>query len=52
MPVEAGRDSTGPYYRWGRLGFKYYYRAKDAVTRNAAKAAAAKQGRAIKANSG
>ena len=39
-PAKRGRDSKGPYYRWGKKGKKYYYKAGDAKSRAKAKAAA------------
>ena len=50
MPVERGRDSKGPYYRWGDEGKKYHYTPGDEDSREKAKRRAAKQGRAIEAN--
>lgn len=52
MPVQRGRDSEGPFYRWGDQGKKYHYEAGDSDSREAAKAKAAAQGRAIKARQG
>lgn len=52
MPVQRGVDARGPFYRWGARGHKYYYTAKSVAGREAAKRAAAKQGRAIKASQG
>lgn len=50
MPVMNGRDSKGPFYRWGETGFKYRYTANNVKEREKAKALAARQGRAIKAS--
>ena len=25
MPIQKGKDSNGPFYRWGTRGKKYYY---------------------------
>ena len=50
MPVQSGRDSHGPFYRWGEHGKKYYYIANNIRSRTLAKDKAAKQGRAIKAS--
>lgn len=47
MPVERGRDTTGPFYRWGKHGKKYYYRSSDHLSREMARALAVKQGQAI-----
>lgn len=50
MPVERGRDSNGPYYRWGEHGKKYYYEPNNERSRKIAEEKAARQGRAIKAS--
>lgn len=47
MPVNNGKDSKGPFYRWGETGHKYYYIPKDKISREMAKNKAALQGRAI-----
>jgi ribosomal protein S11 len=47
MPIQRGKDSTGNYYRWGNTGKKYFYKARDAKSRNAAYALAMRQARAI-----
>lgn len=52
MPVINGRDSDGPYYRWGQTGHKYYYISGHKRSREIAKGKAAAQGRAIHANRG
>jgi hypothetical protein len=49
MPVKRGSDSQGPFYRWGDAGAKRRYTAGDAVSRAAARAAAERQGRAVRA---
>ena len=51
MPVERGIDSNGPFYRWGKKGKIYHYSSGSKRSRELAHSKAAKQGRAIKANS-
>jgi hypothetical protein len=46
MPVHRGKDIRGPFYQYGHQ-HKYYYTANDSKSREAAKKAAEKQGRAI-----
>lgn len=48
MPVQRGKDSDGPYYRWGESGKKYHYTAGNEKSRETAKSKAKKQGQAIK----
>lgn len=50
MPVERGKDSQGPYYRWGKSGKKYHYESGNADSRDRAKERAKKQGRAARAS--
>jgi hypothetical protein len=50
MPVRRREDKDGPYYQWGDSGKKYRYEAGDAKSREAAKAKAERQGRAIRAS--
>jgi len=52
MPVKRGKDSKGPYYRWGNSGKKYHYTANNKSSRTRAHNNAARQGRAIKARGG
>lgn len=52
MPVERGQDSDGPYYRYGKTGKKYRYKSGDKASRERAKKAAARQGRAVRASGG
>ena len=55
MPLTRGRDRDGPYYRWGPAtgrGKKYHYAAGDAGDREAAKARARRQGRAVATRKG
>jgi hypothetical protein len=52
MPVQRGKDSKGPYYRWGVSGKKYRYSPNNYSSRTLAHNKAAKQGRAIKARGG
>ena len=49
MPINRGRDSTGPFYRWGNQK-RYYYISGDAQSREKAKAKAYKQAKAIYAS--
>ena len=50
MPVESGSTTKNGkpvgYYRWGKKGKKYYYTPGNKRSRDAARARAAKQGRA------
>ena len=48
MPVQRGKDSKGPFYRWGNSGAKYHYKSGNERSRKIAHDKAAKQGRAIK----
>jgi hypothetical protein len=50
MPTHRGKDSEGPYYRWGDSGKKYHYKSGDKSSRERAKDKADKQGRAARAN--
>jgi hypothetical protein len=50
MPVKRGKDSKGPFYRWGRSGKKYHYTSGDASSRDSAKRKAEKQGQAARAS--
>jgi len=50
MPVHRGKDSKGPFYQWGMHGAHYHYQPNDKRSRERAKKKAARQGRAIKAN--
>lgn len=47
MPVKAGKDKKGSFYRYGSQK-KYYFNPGSASSRAAARNKAAKQGRAIK----
>ena len=49
MPAYRGRDSKGPFYRWGQSGKKYYYTAGNKQSRERARQKALRQGRAIHA---
>lgn len=50
MPVRRGKDSQGPYYRYGsRGGKKYRYQPGNPQSRGAAKGRAKKQAQAINA---
>lgn len=50
MPVQACKSNGKPGFKWGKQGRCYTYTAGNTQSRNQAKAKAAKQGRAIKAN--
>lgn len=50
MPVKRGKDSNGPYYRWGESGKKYHYESGDKELREQAKKKATKQGQAAHAS--
>lgn len=50
MPVERGKDSKGPYYRWGKSGKKYHYESGNAGSRESARKKAERQGRAARAS--
>ena len=47
MPVESGRDTKGPFFRWGKSGKKFHYTPRNEKSRNRAKQNAFKQGIAI-----
>jgi hypothetical protein len=49
MPVHRGKDSKGPFYRWGDSG-KKYHRSGSKSSRDAAKKKAEKQGQAARAS--
>lgn len=50
MPVTYGKDSLGPFYRWGEHGKKYRYTPNNKQSREKAKEKAKKQGIAIHAS--
>ena len=50
MPVMKGKDKQGPYFSWGRSGFKYHFKPRSKISEGKARAKAARQGRAIKSN--
>ena len=50
MPVRSCTINGKPGFKWGRQGKCYPYNAASIQSRNRAKAKAARQGRAIKAN--
>ena len=54
MPVMRGKDSKGPFYRWGesKTTHRYHYKSGNRISRLLAHAKAAKQGRAIKRSQG
>jgi hypothetical protein len=50
MPLSRGKNSRGPYYRWGAAGDggkQYFYIAGNARSREIARKKALLQGRAI-----
>lgn len=47
MPLHRGIENGKPYYQFGDSGKKYYYTKKHVKSRNAAKAKALQQGKAI-----
>jgi len=47
MPVRRGKDSKGPFYRWGFSGKKYYYLSGNKRSREVAFRKAFIQGKAI-----
>lgn len=52
MPVQRGKDSKGPFYRWGNSGAKYHYKSGSERSREIARVKASRQGRAIKMRQG
>ena len=50
MPVTRGKDSNGPYYRWGKNGKKYHYESGNQSSRETAKKKAERQGKAARAS--
>ena len=50
MPVQSCRDGGKPGYRWGESGKCYVYTPNNEASRKAARAKAARQGRAIQVN--
>lgn len=50
MPLYNGRDSNGPYFQWGSVGKRYYYKPKNVISQGIAKAKAMRQARAIEAS--
>ena len=50
MPVKQGKDSKGPYFRWGSSGAKYYFTAGNPDSRKKARDKASKQGKAAHAS--
>jgi len=51
MPVKKGKDSKGPYFSWGTHGCRYHFKRNNRRSESIARSKAARQGRAIKANS-
>jgi hypothetical protein len=50
MPVRRGKDSKGPYFKWGQSGKKYHYTSGNKASMRRARAKAARQGRAVRAS--
>jgi hypothetical protein len=50
MPVKRTTSGGKPAYKWGDSGKPFTYEAGNAQSRGQAKAAAERQGRAIRAN--
>lgn len=50
MPIKRGKDKNGSFYRWGNHGAKYYYTARNAESRLAARQNAEKQAAAAYSN--
>ena len=46
MPLHRGHDEKGPYFKWGKHGKKYHYKAHNERSRTLAKEHAERQGRA------
>lgn len=43
VPINRGKDSRGPYYKWGKGGRKYHFKAGDAVSRKSARSRASRR---------
>jgi len=50
MPVNRGKDTSGPYYQWGDSGKKYHYESGNQKSRENAKRKAERQGKAARAS--
>lgn len=50
MPVQRCQEDGEPGFKWGEEGKCYTYEPGNAQSRRAARAAAKRQGRAIRAN--
>jgi hypothetical protein len=50
MPINRGKDSKGPYYRWGKSGKKYHYKSGNKESRLRAYNKAKRQMMAIFSN--
>lgn len=50
MPIHRGKDSKGPYYQWGKIGKKYYYKSGDSKSRERAHKKSTLQMKAIYAS--
>jgi len=47
MPLINNHDKNGRFWKYGKTGKKYYYKAGDSYSRSEAKIKAIKQGRVI-----
>ena len=52
MPVRPGVDATGPFYRWGTTGKRYYYLRGSPSSKRSAREKAERQGAAIERKEG
>jgi hypothetical protein len=50
VPVQRGKDSEGPYYKWGKSGKKYHYATGEKSSREMARKKAEQQGQAARAS--
>jgi len=52
VPVRPGVDATGPFYRWGTTGKRYYYLRGSPSSKRSARTKAERQGAAIERKEG
>ncbi len=50
MPIYNKRNVNGPYFQYGKTGFKYYYKPYSAISRGKALGKCKRQAEAIHAN--